>query len=59
MEEDQSQRPTQTSDHDDGRLASAQREVLKQCAEFEKMLKEQEFKDRKMASPYQTPVDFT
>ena len=46
-------------DHDDGRLASAQREVLKQCAEFEKMLKEQEFKDRKMASPYQTPVDFT
>ena len=58
MEEDQSQRPTQTSD-DDGRLASAQREVLKQCAEFEKMLKEQEFKDRKMASPYQTPVDFT
>ena len=44
-------------DHGDGWLASVQREVLKQCDEYETLLKEQELKDRE-ASPYKNTVDF-
>ena len=44
-------------DHDDGWLASVQRELLKQCDEYETMLKEQELKDRE-ASPYKHINDF-